>query len=148
MCVCVRVCRRSSGSRTSSCRDTWPDLLHSTRTSQDNRLIRTLSLSHQSTSLQVGGQDYMCLRFTNLHHRTTCVWGSRTCTTGLHVSEVHMCLRFTQTWAHLRGALNSIKTTFLKSLQLIFSFHLTDVFRKLSKHVVFSVRKTINLSSK
>lgn len=68
VCVCVRVrpcaCRRSSGSRTSSCRDIWPDLPRSTRTSQDNRPIRTLSLSRQSTSLQVGGQDCMCLRLT------------------------------------------------------------------------------------
>ena len=48
------VCRRSSVSRTSSCRDTWPDPLHSTRTRRGNRPIRTLSHSRQSTSLQVG----------------------------------------------------------------------------------------------
>lgn len=45
--------RSSDSSRTSSFRDTWPDLPHSTRTSRGNLPIRTLSHSSKSTSLQV-----------------------------------------------------------------------------------------------
>ena len=52
-----------------------------------------------------------------------------------------------QTCARLRGAFNSLKTS-LKSLQLIFNFCLADVFRKISKRVAFSLRKTTDLSSK
>lgn len=45
------LCRRSSGS------DTWPDLLHSTRTSREQRPIRTLTHSSRPTSLQVRLQE-------------------------------------------------------------------------------------------
>ena len=57
------------------------------------------------------------------------------------------------TCARLRGALNSMKTTFLKSLQLIFKTcgwcwgEATD-WRLKVKYVAFSVRKRMNLSSK
>lgn len=45
------LCRRSSGS------DTWPDLLHSTRTSREQRPVRTLTHSSRPTSLQVRLQE-------------------------------------------------------------------------------------------
>lgn len=55
--ACLCHCRRSNGSRTSSCRDTWPDLPRSTRTSRDSLPVRTRSHSRPSTSLQVGQQE-------------------------------------------------------------------------------------------
>lgn len=83
------LCRRSSGS------DTWPDLLHSTRTSREQRPIRTLTHSSRPTSLQVRLQEVFTQCISQVSQAWIPLWQScnseKLPTASSHVELAHYC---------------------------------------------------------
>lgn len=83
------LCRRSSGS------DTWPDLLHSTRTSREQRPIRTLTHSSRPTSLQVRLQEVFTQCISQVSQAWIPLWQScnskKLPTASSHVEWAHYC---------------------------------------------------------
>lgn len=83
------LCRRSSGS------DTWPDLLHSTRTSREQRPVRTLTHSSRPTSLQVRLQEVFTQCISQVSQAWIPLWQScnskKLPTASSHVEWAHYC---------------------------------------------------------